>query len=118
MENTKLILVIGLPGRTLVNEENIDETNEVFTIKNVEYKENGKTLRENITVKMRGSIPAEQRVNISKETFLAFQSTIAPSWAKRELWNKMTQKQKLEANLTRHAEALGGWLIDYTILED
>lgn len=118
MENIKLVMTIGLPGRNMVAEENIDENYEITVIKNVEWKENGKTLRENLTVKTRGFEPAEEKVNLNNETFKAFQSSIAPAWAKKELWNKMNTKQRLEANLQRHAEALGGWLVNYAILDD
>lgn len=118
MDNVKISLVIGLPGRTLVSQQDAGEIYETTTIKNVEWKEDGKWLHENITVKTRGTYPAEERVNLSRETFEAFQSSIAPIWADRKQWNQMTPKQKLEANLIRHAEALGGWLVEYSILED
>ena len=118
MDNVKISLVIGLPGRTMVSQQDAEEIYEVSTVKNVEWKENGKWMHENLTIKTRGTYPAEERVNLSRETFEAFQSAIAPMWADKKQWNQMTKEQKLEANLKRHAEALGGWMISYSILED
>lgn len=118
MDNVKVSLVIGLPGRTMVSQQDAEEIFEISTIKNVGWKENGEWKHENVTVKYRGTYPAEERVNLSRETFEAFQSSICPQWADKKQWNKMTNIQKLEANLKRHAEALGGWMIGYSILED
>lgn len=112
----KVNLVVVLQGRTMMSEQECSE-NSNYESFSLEYEETKTKKKVRINTKLRGSIPATQSINLSKD---AYESMIGecPYFMKPRDWSRMGKKGKLEAHLKRIKESLGGIDYNYTIFED
>jgi hypothetical protein len=141
MSEIKINLSIVLPGRIMLSkEECLKTTQKVIENKSKSGKVYKKTINiqvedwdkmdkhsvrvadkkkssEVITFHTRKYRPALQSLNINKE---AYEDMLRcpPSNIKPIKWAKMTKEQRLEANLQRITEQLGGISYTYKVFED
>ena len=119
----KATMCITLPGSTMYTEEEADELSLYdFNTLSVTVIKRGKTVKE-IPVRLnfytRKCRPARQIININREAYshMVSQAEIPASFNKKT-WVTMNKIQRLETNLSRLAESLGGTLDSYQVFDD
>lgn len=123
--NIKISLTIYLEGGTLVRKSKPDFINWVTTKKDLYPMKHFKN-KEGLQVVKSGSIPhysyevkpATQHIDMSVEAYNYMISKECPYWINPKEWNRMGKKAKLEAQLKRTCEYLGGNSFEYEVLED
>lgn len=118
----KITLTVVLPGRTMVSsveaEKNPQEClNSSFITLSRFSKKQKKVLRKTYEIKTRTYIPAKQVINMTKEAYKSM-ITECPEWCTIKEWGRLNKIQRLEKNLRRICESLGGTSYSYELFED
>lgn len=117
MTNTKINLIITLPGGEMMSEQECSEKN-LYKHLNMDVQDStGK--RETIHVKLRQCKPVKKVLNISQETYDFWMS---PQGRQRDMsadfWNRMPKDKRLEIKIKNLVEYYGGVAYSYTVFED
>lgn len=118
MTETKINLVITLPGRVMMSEKEAAQKGPQGYTQHklcVTGKNNKKQFLE---FKTRNRRTATQVVNLSKDAYDQFISNNCPEWADMKEWTKMPKKMRLWSHLKRISDSLNGISFHYSILED
>ena len=104
-------------GKTAIRQFQVEDWSKMDTESvNIRNFETNKT--EKIVFHTRQCRPAQQVINITKESYNYMISSECPEKMSQSLWKSMSKKQRLEYHLNLTAEALGGKLLSYTVFED
>ena len=134
MNDVKVSLNVILPGRTMFSKqeclkqlkEPVNKRNKKSKVKTVSdpTKTDKFTMtvgtgrnKEVIEVHIRRCKPVVQSINLTHDAY-EFMTSLDARIGNSRLWKSMSKTKRLEANLIRYAESLGGVLKDYVIFED
>lgn len=100
-----------------LEEEKVGTGYDTFNMRVEGKKSDGRKDVQTITVKTRKSKPASQSLNLSMDAYNYMVSNEAPYFVKPRDWERLTEKQRLEAHLKRIVEELGGVSFTYAVLD-
>lgn len=119
MTDIKISLSIELQGSVMYSKESsLKNGKPLPEMHNKEFMkiQDGKGHFESITVNTRKCIPAKQIINLSQEAYDYFISDDKPIEYRGD-WKKMSERARLHWHMEEIAKALGGKVIDYSILD-
>lgn len=119
MVDIKISLNIELPGNTMYSKEaSFKNATPIPDRHNKEFLkvEDGKGNFETLAINTRKCIPAKQVINLSQEAYDYFISDDKPAEYRGD-WKKMSQAARLHWHMEETAKALGGRMIDFTVLD-
>lgn len=122
----KVSLSVTLQGSVMLSQEQakaLEKEKEgtgydTFNMRVEGKKSDGKKDVQTITVKTRKCKPAGQSLNLSMDAYNYMVSSEAPYFIKPRDWERLTEKQRLEAHLKRIVEELGGVSFTYAVLDN
>lgn len=122
----KVSLNVTLQGSVMLSQEQakaLEKEKEgtgydTFNMRVEGKKSDGKKDVQTITVKTRKNKPASQSLNLSMDAYNYMVSNEAPYFVKPRDWERLTEKQRLEAHLKRIVEELGGVSFTYAVLDN
>lgn len=123
----KVSLTVILPGRVMLSQKQAEASEKQtlgsgfdhFSMEVSELdKVNKKFNREVIQVETRKSVPSSQALNITVDVYeTMIDSSNCPYSLKHNVWQSMTIKGRLEYNLQKTCEYLGGVSYSYVVFE-
>ena len=126
MQNVKVTLNITLPGRVMISREEVRKSpraNTYHTAIDVTYNKWNKAshkkeaIKETLHVFTRKCVPAHQSLNISLTAYEWMTSkTSFPSYIRKNTWEAMNIKERLEVHLKEICRDMGGTSFTYEIL--
>ena len=121
----KVSLSVILQGGIMYSQEQAEALEEekegtgydTFSMRVEEINHNKKNIQ-NIVVRHRKCKPAGQSLNLSMDAYEYMIGKEAPYFVKAKDWERLTNKQRLEAHLKRICEELGGVGFTYAVLDN
>lgn len=116
MVDTKINLVVALPGNVAIDKTNYSLENEESNKENL-YPYKVKVNKVDKTIWLKKRIPAYQSINISRDAFDYMVKNAIEGYGTKA-YIKLSIDKRVELHLTELAKALGGKIASFTIFED